>query len=404
MIKPFPNPTLEGYLLGHREVHEAGHVVIAEVLGWPQNGVTVDPARASPLPDGSFAEGEAFIPSDIHQWTRGDGHKQRVAAVYARILYAGRAAEIALLGRRTAAAMLSITSTQGKRSGGAGPASIPHLDDLGTARSCGRPSKTTSLGEPNGASRSRRPRDLARAPPQLSPRAAGCPRAQTHIPRGFPRTSSSAPHAQNHYPPAADLDVRPGGADVRHNARDLLCGTSRGVDVGAPELGDQQVAAIDIRARAESSHRHCDLRSSGRALVMANIATDLETSESRLRFDGADSDVDPLGRVPEITEEFRTQPARLPGLRPAIPVAVPVGPDPFEDHLCPKEGTVGEDGQEAALGVRQVPDRAVDDPWHPADEGLSNQFDDRIVEHPNAVPAVRLYGPQKIGTDARCLI
>jgi hypothetical protein len=99
MIKPFPNPTLEGYLLGHREVHEAGHVVIAEVLGWPQNGVSVDPAKASPLPDGSFAEGEAFIPSDIHQWTRGNGHKQRVAAVYARILYAGRAAEIALLGR-----------------------------------------------------------------------------------------------------------------------------------------------------------------------------------------------------------------------------------------------------------------------------------------------------------------
>jgi hypothetical protein len=99
MTKSFPNPTVEGYLLGHREVHEAGHVVIAEVLGWPQNGVTVDPARASPLPDGSFAEGEAFIPSDFHQWTRGDGHKQRVAAVHARILYAGRAAEIALLRR-----------------------------------------------------------------------------------------------------------------------------------------------------------------------------------------------------------------------------------------------------------------------------------------------------------------
>jgi hypothetical protein len=61
--------------------------------------VTVEPVKASPLPDGSFAEGEAFIPSDFHQWTRGDGHKQRVAAVYARILYAGRAAEIALLGR-----------------------------------------------------------------------------------------------------------------------------------------------------------------------------------------------------------------------------------------------------------------------------------------------------------------
>jgi hypothetical protein len=99
MSKPGPNPTLEGYLLGHRQVHEAGHVVIAEVLGWPQNGVTVDPAKASPLPEGTFADGEAFIPSDFHQWTRGDAHKQRVAAVYARILYAGRAAEIALLGK-----------------------------------------------------------------------------------------------------------------------------------------------------------------------------------------------------------------------------------------------------------------------------------------------------------------
>jgi hypothetical protein len=99
MTKPFPNPTLEGYLLGPREVHEAGHVVIAEILGWPHNGITMDPAKASPLPDGAFAEREAFIPSDFHQWTHGDDHKQRVAAVYARILYAGRAAEIALLGR-----------------------------------------------------------------------------------------------------------------------------------------------------------------------------------------------------------------------------------------------------------------------------------------------------------------
>src|SRR5919204_4414721 len=99
MTKPFSYQTLEGYLLAHREVHQAGHVVIAEVLGWPQSGVTVDPTKAGRRPDGSFAEGKAFIPSDFHQWTRGDGHKQRVAAVYARILYAGRAAEIALLGK-----------------------------------------------------------------------------------------------------------------------------------------------------------------------------------------------------------------------------------------------------------------------------------------------------------------
>jgi hypothetical protein len=98
MTKPFP--TLASCLLGHREVHEAGHVVIAEVLGWPQNGVTVNPeAETNRLPDGSSAGGTAFIPSDFHEWTRGDGHKHRVAAVYARILYAGRAAEVALLGK-----------------------------------------------------------------------------------------------------------------------------------------------------------------------------------------------------------------------------------------------------------------------------------------------------------------
>jgi hypothetical protein len=81
-------------------VHEAGHVVIAEVLGWPQNGVTVDPkAETNRRPDGSRGGGMAFIPSDFRQWVRGNGHKQKVAAVYARILYAGRAAEIALLGK-----------------------------------------------------------------------------------------------------------------------------------------------------------------------------------------------------------------------------------------------------------------------------------------------------------------
>jgi hypothetical protein len=88
------------YLLDHREVHEAGHVVIAEVLGWPQTGVTVDPkAETKGLLDGSSAGGRVFIPSDFHQWVRGTAHKQNVAAVYARILYAGRAAEIALLGK-----------------------------------------------------------------------------------------------------------------------------------------------------------------------------------------------------------------------------------------------------------------------------------------------------------------
>jgi hypothetical protein len=86
-----PSPKNESDLLGHREVHEAGHVVIAEVLGWPQNGVTVDPKAET--------GDTAFIPSDFHAWVRGNGHKQKVAAVYARILYAGRAAEIALLGK-----------------------------------------------------------------------------------------------------------------------------------------------------------------------------------------------------------------------------------------------------------------------------------------------------------------
>jgi hypothetical protein len=66
----FKSDSLDGYLLGHREVHEAGHVVIAKVLGWPQNGVMVDRRRQGIIPDGSFADGEAFIPSDFLSYGR----------------------------------------------------------------------------------------------------------------------------------------------------------------------------------------------------------------------------------------------------------------------------------------------------------------------------------------------
>jgi hypothetical protein len=124
--------------------------VIAEVLGWPQNGVTVDPAKASPLPDGAFAEGEAFIPSDFHQWTRGDGHKQRVA-MSMRVFCMPDAPPRSLSWAGIAAAMLSTTSTQRKRSGGAGAPSIPRPDNPGTARSCGSATKTSTFGAPNRA-------------------------------------------------------------------------------------------------------------------------------------------------------------------------------------------------------------------------------------------------------------
>ena len=74
----------------------------------------------------------------------------------------------------------------------------------------------------------------------------GCGRAQTRIPRGSPRTrliSSSRAKPLSALEP--DLDLRPGLTHVRHDACDVFFRAGRSVDVGFPELGNEQMSPIE---------------------------------------------------------------------------------------------------------------------------------------------------------------
>ena len=71
-------------------VHEAGHAVIARVLGIPAGEVTIRPTQDHSLGHSVFADPR-------FDWRRGDGSKARAANAFAVALFAGAEAERILL-------------------------------------------------------------------------------------------------------------------------------------------------------------------------------------------------------------------------------------------------------------------------------------------------------------------
>lgn len=81
-------------------LHEAGHVVIAEILGIRQEGATLKPEQFEQVDEepGFVRAGQATIPNPFEDWRRGDGPRKRLKEDWATAIYAGEAAEVVFIG------------------------------------------------------------------------------------------------------------------------------------------------------------------------------------------------------------------------------------------------------------------------------------------------------------------
>jgi len=80
-------------------VHESGHAVAAQVLAIPHDGATIEPDRCGSYRMAPNPSGETFIIDPRPGWSRAMGPKKRIAEKQAICLYAGRAAELCIIGQ-----------------------------------------------------------------------------------------------------------------------------------------------------------------------------------------------------------------------------------------------------------------------------------------------------------------
>src|SRR5262249_29696946 len=108
-----------------------------------------------------------------------------------------------------------------------------------------------------------------------------------------------------------------------------------------------------------------------------------------------------LGRwLGKIAKQRRAEPTLHFLLLPAIDVAAPVLPDPFEDDLCIRKVTRREHRQKSFFGVRNVSGCHVDHCVGASDEGLLDQSYVGVVENPQPLPFVRLDDEDRVVHDS----